>query len=545
MQSSKKPRSTEATFVLLALACQAGCGDPSGASAFSGSVTDRDASIQMSAVDNAADADAGADGEATSVSPEPTSTTPAAAAAGSRGTTPIKDMGAAGKSAVMTPARPATTSYHRDIRPVLASACVSCHVAGGSAALALDSWDAVHAAGGAVADSVASGRMPPWPADDDCHGLIGARALPDKTRALFSKWADESFPEGNAKDYAAQPSATAVVMPPPTLTLDAGRPYTPLADNDGYRCFVTDYVFDKDTYISALDILPDQLGEVHDVQVHSITPDQRIQLQTLDLLTKDAGYTCDLGLTATQTMFGWQPGSSRLQFDQGDGAYIAAGSSILLQVHYNTQFLPAGAAPTPDQSKVKLWTLPQGELPERVVYRQSVLVPLSLPKDDPYTLVQSSVPFSLIATVGPTGQYIPGEVIGMSPHAHQLATQVSASLIPESGIGEQCLLNVPDWQPGWQLDYLFKDAIPYAPNDNMRAVCIYDNTPQHQPMVNGVQQQSKRVALGEAPGDEMCLHHVWLRMDRRAFLGQVSAGSVGEVPVTPAPTTPVFPSSSL
>jgi hypothetical protein len=49
---------------------------------------------------------------------------------------------------------------------------------------------------------------------------------------------------------------------------------------------------------------------------------------------------------------------------------------------------------------------------------------------------------------------------------------------------------------------------------------VYDNSAAHQPIVDGVQQQPRTVTFGEGSLDEMCLHYVWLRMDRKAFLGR-------------------------
>jgi hypothetical protein len=266
--------------------------------------------------------------------------------------------------------------------------------------------------------------------------------------------------------------------------------------------------------------LPEQRSEVVDVQVHIMTPEQRAQLDTVDFLSAVSGYSCNLGLTVTQNMFSWRPGGSRIAFDAGDAMHVPSGSSIMLQVHYNTQFLPPDTEPTPDNSKVQLWTMPDGELPDRLIYRQMLLVPLlGVPAGNPRYVAEATIPFSELAVVGPTGKYIPGEVIGMTPNAQQFASEMNAKLIAEGTNAQQCLINVPNWQFGFQLDYLYEDAVPYAPGDSLRASCVYDNSPEHQPFIDGVRQPPKRVAFGEASANEMCVHYVWLRMDRHEFLG--------------------------
>jgi Copper type II ascorbate-dependent monooxygenase, C-terminal domain len=529
MRSSSKHNGIEAILGALVIVCQTGCGDPDGAYLDNTGAWMKPA-VKPTVVSDV-DAGASANAEPTDDVPAGSGATPKPAAAGNQAPAPVDTTPVAGKpAAVSVTPRRTTTSYQRDIRPVIESSCVSCHSAG-NASPTLDSWDSVHAAAGAVVDAVAAGRMPPWPADDSCHALRDSRALPKTTRDLFTTWGSESYPQGATSDYVPQPSAAVVSSLAPTYVLDAGSTYTPPANTDNDRCFLTTQAFDKDTYINAVEILPDQAAEIRDIQIHAITPDQRTQLLALDLLNAGTGHNCNIDLGLTQNMFGWEPGSSKLQLDPSDGVYMAAGSTIMLQVHYNTQYLENGAQPTPDQSKVKLWMLPEGQVPDRVVYRQTIVVPVTLAKDDPYKVVESTVPFNLIANVGPTKQYIPGEIIGMSPHAHQLATQLSANMIPEGGIGDQCLVDVQAWQPGWQLDYLYQDAVPYTPNDSVHSVCVYNNSAENQPTLAGVKQPSISVQFGERPLNETCIEHVWLRMDRRAFLGQVPASSVGEVPV--------------
>ena len=72
--------------------------------------------------------------------------------------------------------------------------------------------------------------------------------------------------------------------------------------------------------------------------------------------------------------------------------------------------------------------------------------------------------------------------------------------------------NVPDWSFEWQLDYMFAEPIALAAGDTLNVVCEYDNSPGHQPTVDGVKrQQAITVGPGEGSDDEMCLHYIWLR----------------------------------
>jgi hypothetical protein len=114
------------------------------------------------------------------------------------------------------------------------------------------------------------------------------------------------------------------------------------------------------------------------------------------------------------------------------------------------------------------------------------------------------------------GTYVPGEIIGVTPHAHQLATTMKASLT-RADATNACLADVT-WDFNWQLDYMFDEPVPYTESDTFVASCTFDNTPERQPVINGVRQTPKAVSFGERSTDEMCEHYIWLRFARDAFL---------------------------
>jgi hypothetical protein len=196
-------------------------------------------------------------------------------------------------------------------------------------------------------------------------------------------------------------------------------------------------------------------------------------------------------------IYSWRPGGKRLAFNEGDAALIPAGSSFALQMHYNT----FGKTPMPDKTSVALWELPAGTKPQRVVTRVGVnaFVPILAPG-----AVQSTQSSQIVGGAGV-------EIIGVSPHAHMIAKELKATLTRAGGTTE-CLTDVPDWSFEWQMDYIFKDPLPLAAGDSVHVECDYDNSPSHQPTVDGVKrQQPITVTAGEGSSDEMCLHYIWLR----------------------------------
>jgi hypothetical protein len=457
---------------------------------------------------------------------------PAAPAAS--GTTPASAAGAAAavvpQAGAAAPAAPSGgVSYHKDIRPIIETSCLDCHVAGGIGPFPLDSWMAVKSASPTVVGAVTTGVMPPTYWNSDCQKLHDDRGLSKAQKDLFTQWKDAGYPEGSELEYKAPPRRTRAELGTPSISMEPKEAYTPPVNADEYRCFVLDSI-PKESYVTGMQIIPLQGDEVHHVIVYRVAPAQLAQAQQLDDADSAPGYLCSGGaMVQSQNMFSYRPGSEPVTFQPGDAAYMEAGSALIIQVHFNTQFLAKGKGPTPDKSKVVMWTLPEGKLPDRVVYRTTTFGQINMPAGEAHYVSSISYPMSQLSTLssgglsspfGGTGLgaagFIQGEVIGMTPHAHQLAKEMHASLKHADGT-TTCLDDVK-WDFHWQFDYMFEKGVTYSPNDTFTADCVYDNSPANQPVIDGQRQQPRNVTFGERTIDEMCEHYIWLRFDRAAFL---------------------------
>jgi hypothetical protein len=413
-------------------------------------------------------------------------------------------------------------TYHKHIRALIETHCRDCHTEGGLGPLPFDDWSQVQPVSGAITAAIESRKMPPAFWNPECQPIQDDHSLTPQGLALFAAWKQGGFLEGKPADYLAPPSRRRLELGTPTITMSSGFAYTPPRNADEYRCFVLDQLKDE-TYLTGLEIIPGQRSEVHHVQIHRVGSDSRAALLSRDQSDPKPGYPCSGGTgVSSQNMFSYRPGSGPVGLLPGDAAYMEAGSTLLIQVHYNTVFLPDGQAPLPDETKIALWTLPPGQLPERVVYRTTVFGPINLPPGDTSVISTVSTSMSELSTFGGLiwgigGTFIPGEVVGMTPHAHQLATRMWATLERADGT-TVCLDDVPNWDFNWQFDYMFTTGVPYGPDDVMVGNCEYDNGPDNQAIIDGVQQAPRQVNFGERSIDEMCQHYLWLRFERDAFL---------------------------
>ena len=113
---------------------------------------------------------------------------------------------------------------------------------------------------------------------------------------------------------------------------------------------------------------------------------------------------------------------------------------------------------------------------------------------------------------------MPGEIVGMTPHAHQLATRMSATLTHAERQQRVHDRRAATGTTTGSSTTCTRAACPTSRTTSSWSRCEYDNSAAHQPVVDGAQLAPRNVTWGEGSLDEMCLHYVWLRFEREAFL---------------------------
>jgi hypothetical protein len=76
------------------------------------------------------------------------------------------------------------------------------------------------------------------------------------------------------------------------------------------------------------------------------------------------------------------------------------------------------------------------------------------------------------------------------------------------------MVDIPDWHFHWQQFYRFLPGqeVVLQPGDEIRLECVYDNSEQHQPEVDGEPIAPRDVTWGEGTLDEMCLNYIIVRV---------------------------------
>jgi hypothetical protein len=90
-----------------------------------------------------------------------------------------------------------TTSYLRDIQPLVERSCESCHRTGGVAPFPLETPEQALPMAGAMWNAIKGARMPPFYASADCTSYQDDERLSAAEKATFEAWVNEGAPLGD------------------------------------------------------------------------------------------------------------------------------------------------------------------------------------------------------------------------------------------------------------------------------------------------------------------------------------------------------------
>lgn len=370
---------------------------------------------------------------------------------------------------------PNPPTYYKDVLPITQVSCNGCHVAGGIAPFALDTYEAAKLKAPLIADAVTNRRMPPWLASKECGGpFVGDRSLSDGEIAILNAWFQGGAREGNPAD-APHPAGPGEVLPKVDLEKQMLAAYTPTIRDD-YRCFIIDPALAQERVVTGYDILPGSRKVVHHVIMYVVP---RTSAVTKDAQDTTPGWECFGGANVRTdgTLGAWAPGGSAVIFPAGTGIRVGPNQVIAMQVHYNTD-----NGSEADQTAVKLMYGTGNE-------RSAFLIPLVA---DNFSIPAGAVSYAHSENF-PNSLGFDLNVWGFLPHMHTKGKKISLTSIATS----QCLVDIPRWDFHWQTQYFRKTAVQLSHTNGIRMSCTWDNP------TNSV------VTWGEGTSDEMCFAFIY------------------------------------
>ena len=375
--------------------------------------------------------------------------------------------------------RPPT--FAGDVAPILYARCAPCHHDGGAAPFSLTSYDDAARRATQIARVTARRYMPPWKAT---FGVAYAneRRLGDDEIATLRRWAEARAPLGRRDAVPAPPAFTggwALGKPDAVVTL----PAYPLGagGSDEYRNFVVRAPVSGTRWVKAWELQP------HGRTIHHAI----INIDRNGILRKREGSDGKPGFSGMEASDAqspdgfylvWTPGQPPTPPAVGQAWRLDADTDLVVQLHLRPSGKPETVQPqvalyfADGPPSVPRMTLRIGDLPidlapgARFTMRDAVTLPVDV------------------------------DVLALFPHLHYLGRTVRVRARLPGDPAERALLDIDDWDPGWQDKYVLAAPLHLPAGSTLSMELGYDNSTDNP---RNPHVPPERVHTGERTVDEM------------------------------------------
>lgn len=409
-------------------------------------------------------------------------------------------------------------TYHGDTRAIIERECVGCHTTGGIAPFPLEDYQSVYGVRAAATFALENDSMPPWPPTRGYTPYTHDRSLSAEEKYILLDWLRGGAAQGDPASYQPPPGEPDPPAVEFNLRLNWAEAYTPILKPDDHRCFAIEWPEQEFTYVTHVDVIPDQQAEVHHVIVSVAEPEDVAAYMLANGQDGSPGWYClgaggVPGAPLPRQIGGWVPGAGREPAPRNTGVGIEPGSLVIVQMHYNT----LATEPTADRSTVLIATRDQVERPARgfLLTDPRWLASGGMPIEagDPEARHEMIFPAFVLARIF-------GDHAGVGPadpwvihqgflHMHNLGKTGRTTLIRQDG-SEQVILDIRDWDFNWQGTYNFQRELLVQPQDRIKLECSWDNSQENQQIIEGMQLETQYVEWGDGTQDEMCLMSIYM-----------------------------------
>jgi len=374
-------------------------------------------------------------------------------------------------------------TYHRDVAPILSMNCVPCHRPGGGGPFPLEQYQQVRQKARTIARVVASGFMPPWPADPGYQHFLGERVLNDTQKRIIANWVQQGCPEGARSANSIKKSGflnyqSAIGKPDLVLEL---TPVSLKGDRSD-RFFLSKVCgsLPKDTWVRAIEFVPGIPGLVHHFNGHIINYTQARKNHESGLRVKEvvAGtydavfpelelFNDDRSIPERiHSAVNYLPGMSARLLPEGLGTVRLNNRFAIVgnDLHYG----PA-ERDTLDKSRINLFF---SKVPPNRAVHELMLGTNGVSKPNPPLFVpagRNSRHFCRFRV----NQDI--SLISVNPHMHLLGKSIRVYALKPNGDTVR-IISIPLWDFRWQYLYTFTHLMRIPAGSELVVDAVFDNT---------------------------------------------------------------------
>ncbi len=378
-------------------------------------------------------------------------------------------------------------SYAKDVAPILASNCVTCHRKGGVGPFAMTNYKKVKGWSDMIRETLRTKRMPPWHADPAYKSFHNSIDITSEERRILLTWIEQGArqEEGEADPLAELTledlSEWTLGTPDHIVQLPEAQ-HLPAEGIFDYRYITVPSGLTEDKWMTGVEVLPTAMEVVHHALIFIMYPPQYRHLEP------DAKGGLN-GFFAS-----YLPSGNLQPFPEGTAQFVPAGSSFVFQMHYN-----ATGKPEVDQTRMGLHF--RDGPPEQVFHiKGAAETDFEIPAGATDFATRATYRFDEDATV-----------YGLSPHMHYRGSRFTfEAQYPDAS--KETLLSVPWYEFDWQPMYFFDTPVKVAGGTRIQCEGAFDNSAQNPRNPD----PTKSVRFGEQTHEEMFIGYVGYSQPYRA-----------------------------
>lgn len=404
------------------------------------------------------------------------------------------------RAQALAPAQAPPPTFHETIEPLLQKHCVECHRDGGSGPFSLESYGDVVGWAPQIREVLTTRRMPPWGADPTVGKFANDRSLPAATIETLVRWIDGGRPEGDAAK--APPRKTWPkgwsLAEPPDLVLTAPTFHVPAEGTLLYEYPRLPTGLAQSRYVRAAEVRTTNPQVVHHVLIFrgegpavragtdKVAPPWRPSFDPFQLLqgakpnerpqyvqrfqkiiARDLRFGDSGGLNGY--FLSGLAGGGAVTFAPDEGKFLAAGSSLVAQIHYQPNGKPADST-----TQVALWFAPpDAKITKPLDTRGVSTTAFKIPPGDPSFEVRASWRLPAAATLR-----------SLQPHMHVRGKDFTyiaklpktKDAKPDAPPVEEKLLVVPHFDFNWQHEYILAQPRRLPAGTVLECIAHFDNS---------------------------------------------------------------------
>jgi hypothetical protein len=335
----------------------------------------------------------------------------------------------------------AQPTFYRDVLPILAARCQTCHRTGEAAPMPLMTYKQVRPWARAIREAVISKRMPPWHAESTVLRYSNDLSLTQEQQRVLAGWADKGAVEGNPNDAPKPVEFTnGWRIPRPDAVYSIPEPFhVPAAGVLDYQYFTVPTGFTEDRWVEMAEVRPSARAVVHHAIVSVRAPN-------------------DQGWYGGQFLAGYAPGAAPQIWQPGVARLVPAGSELVFQMHYTVN-----GSVAEDRTSIGL-VFSKRRPRERVLALRAVNTWFTIPPG------ADSYPAEATLTIREDMR-----LAAIRPHMHMRGKSFEVRAVFPGG-APKLVLRVPKYDFHWQPYYYLETPVALPAGTRLECRATFDNS---------------------------------------------------------------------